>query len=414
MIALRNIYFHPLARYPGPKLWAAFRLRYCFSIWKGTLVHEIHGIHRVYGSFVRVAPDEISVASTDGWTDVHCRRPGHLRFFKNPIWWEDFPGRTPSIVSTTNPEDHRRFRAVLSTCFTPSAIRDQEPAVISHVDKMIDELRKRCSVQDQNTSVVNIVEWSRYIVFDILGDLGFGESFCCLENSALHPWVAELYTYTKVGSLVAALRHYTLIFKLIWRCIPANHLQNANSNFNWGVEKTHRRLDMETQREDFVSHIQQHNDNVDLALSLPELESNMNLLIQAGSDTCSIVLSGTINYLMKTPRAHKTLVHEVRSSFRTSTEMTFSNVARLPYLRAVAEEGLRLCPPAPGGLNRLVPPGGDYVCGKWLPGGVGNISRLSSYLLFSIQRLIESLLLPDACLGAPSGSSSLSREIPPS
>ena len=245
---------------------------------------------------------------------------------------------------------------------------------------MIDQFRQQCASRDQGTTVINIVEWSKYIVFDILGDLGFAESFNCLEKSALHPWVAELYTYTKVGSLVAALRHYTILFKLIWQCIPAKDLEAARANFNWGVDKTHRRLNLEAQREDFISQIQQHSDNDDLALSLPELESNLNLLIQAGSDTCSIVLSGTINYLMKTPRALNILVHEIRSSFRSTAEMTFANIEKLPYLAAVAEEGLRLCPPAPGGLNRLVPPGGDEVCEQWLPGGVSAALRQKVYI----------------------------------
>lgn len=274
-------------------------------------------IHEEYGSFVRVAPNEISIARTEGWNDVHCRRPGHLRFFKNPVCWENFPGRTPSIVSTTSLSDHRRFRAVLSTCFTPSAIKAQEPAVISHVDKMIDRLRQQCGLRNHDNTVINIAEWSKYIVF-VLGDLGFAESFNCLDNSALHPWVAELYTYTKVGSLVAALIHYTFLFKLIWRCIPARNLAAAQANFKWGVDKTYRRLNLETQCEDLSSLIQRYSDSNDLALSLPELESNMNLLIQAGSDTCSIFLSGIINYLMKIPRALNSLVLEIRSSFRIS------------------------------------------------------------------------------------------------
>jgi len=230
------------------------------------------------------------------------------------------------------------------------------------MDKLVSQLRQRCTSWDETTTVINIVEWSRFIIFDILGDLGFAESFRCLDNSTLHPWVAELYTYTKVGSLVAALRHYILLFSFIWRCIPAKHLEAAQTNFNWGVNKTHRRLDLKSQPEDFISQSEQHSDDKDLARSLPELESNMNLLIQAGSDTCSIVLSGIINYLLKKPRAYTTLVHEIRSSFRSPIEMTFDKVEKLPYLGAIAEEGLRLCPPAPGGLNRVVPYGGDYIC----------------------------------------------------
>ncbi len=40
------------------------------------------------------------------------------------------------------------------------------------------------------------------------------------------------------------------------------------------------------------------------------------------------------------------------------------------YLNAVIEEGLRIAPPFPAGLPRVVPPGGDTVCGEWLEAGV--------------------------------------------
>ena len=273
-------------------------------------------------------------------------------------------------MSTPNPADHRRMRALLSTCFTPSALQAQEPAIISHVDKLMEQLRRRCNKQDQGTTTINIVDWVSFVVFDIIGDLGFGESFHCLDNNALHPWVAELFTYSKVGAAVAALRHYMTLFNIFMRCLPAKTLEAAQANYKWGVEKTHRRLGLDTEREDFISQILRYSDNDDLRMSLPELENNMNLLIFAGSDTCATVLSGTVNYLVKTPHALESLVHEVRSTFRDSSEIVFSSVQSLPYLVAVVEEGLRLCPPNPSGLQHVVPPGGDTVCGRWLPGGV--------------------------------------------
>lgn len=39
------------------------------------------------------------------------------------------------------------------------------------------------------------------------------------------------------------------------------------------------------------------------------------------------------------------------------------------YLNAVIEEGLRVAPPFPAGLPRVVPLGGDTVCGEWLEAG---------------------------------------------
>ncbi len=376
IVALRNVYWHPLARYPGPKVWAAFRLPYCFSLWRGTLVHDIHAIHQAYGDLVRVAPNEISIARSDGWNDVYCRRPGHQPFPKNPIWWGELPGRAPSVVSTPDAADHRRMRTLLSTCFTPSALQAQEPAVISHVDNLIDQLRKRCVEEDNKTAIVNIAEWLSFVVFDIIGDLGFGETFHCLDSNVMHPWVLELFSYSKVGALVAALRHYTFLFNIVMRCLPAKSLEASRKNFLWGVEKMHRRLDLDFQREDFVYRILQHGGLGDHGMSIAELENNMNLLIVAGSDTCATVLSGTVNYLVKTPEASQRLVLELRSSYRNSSEMTFSNLQKLPYLVAVVEEGLRLCPPNPSGLQHIVPFGGDLVCGGWLPGGVGTLVQI--------------------------------------
>ena len=382
IVALKNLYWHPLARYPGPKIWAAFRLPYCYSLWRGTLVHDIHAIHQTYGDLVRVAPNEISVARSDGWNDIYCRRPGHQPFPKNPIWWGELPGRVPSVVSTPHESDHRRMRALLSTCFTPSALQGQEPAVISHVDNLIDQLRKRCAEDENKMTTVNITEWMSFVVFDIIGDLGFGETFHCLDNKTLHPWVSELFSYSKIGALVAALRHYTVLFKIFMYCLPSKTLEASRKNFLWGVEKVHRRLNLDFQREDFVYRILQQGGVSEHGMSIAELENNMNLLIVAGSDTCATVLSGTINYLVKTPRAAQRLILELRSSYRNSSEMTFSNLQKLPYLVAVVEEGLRLCPPNPSGLQHIVPAGGETVCGGWLPGGVGTLVHILSEYAF--------------------------------
>jgi len=49
-------------------------------------------------------------------------------------------------------------------------------------------------------------------------------------------------------------------------------------------------------------------------------------------------------------------------------------VGKLPYLSAVIEEGLRMAPPVPSGLPRVVPADGGMVCGEWLPGGVSWVS----------------------------------------
>ncbi|CAG8952566.1 hypothetical protein HYFRA_00009672 [Hymenoscyphus fraxineus] len=52
-----------------------------------------------------------------------------------------------------------------------------------------------------------------------------------------------------------------------------------------------------------------------------------------------------------------------------SHEFAVRSLAPLEYLHAVIEETLRIYPPGPRGIPRIVGSGGDYICGDWVPEG---------------------------------------------
>lgn len=288
---------------------------------------------------------------------------------KNPVWWGEFPGRAHSIVTSLDLAAHDRMRRVLSQCFSTRALRGQEPTVQKYTGLMIRKLRDRMG--DRHSTRVNIVDWYMFLTFDILGDLGFGESFDCLENSTCHPWVQTIFNYFKASAFVGTLRMYFTmsVDKMLVRCIPKSVKQASQDHYQWAVDKVHRRMNLETQRDDFMSHILRHNN--ENGMTIPEIESNTSVLIVAGSETCGTVLSGTTNYLIKAHDAYRKLTEEIRSSFSKEEDITFASLTELPYLNAVIEEGLRLCPPNASGLSHVVPFRGDTVCGEWLPEGVG-------------------------------------------
>jgi cytochrome P450 len=66
---------------------------------------------------------------------------------------------------------------------------------------------------------------------------------------------------------------------------------------------------------------------------------------------------------------HK-LLGEIRGTFSTDKEITFSETAKLAYLSAVIEESLRMYPPFATSLARVVPSGGANVAGDWIPENV--------------------------------------------
>lgn len=86
--------------------------------------------------------------------------------------------------------------------------------------------------------------------------------------------------------------------------------------------------------------------------------------------TTSLALTAALHYLLRTPDKFDILRREIRSTFKTVDEITVNSTARLNYLTATINEALRLAPPAPTFLPRLVPNGGANICDTWVPGGV--------------------------------------------
>ena len=328
-------------------------------------------MHRQYGPVVRIAPNEISIAHRDGWRDIYAARPGHKPFPKNPLWWGGKSVGIPeSLINAEDPADHERMRKLINPAFTVRAVEAQEPIIQSYVDLLISRLRDRVLEDSSGTgAVVDIVQWYNFTTFDIVGDLGFGEPFDCLKNSKYHPWVSSIFSHFKLGVFVAAARFYPIVAKMMVMCIPANVSKPAMRNRLLAHEKINRRLNLETERNDFMSPVIRNND--ERSMTLAEIQGTFNTVIVAGSETTATLLSGITNYTLRYPSVHQKLKDEIRSAFEKEEEITFAKVKDLTYLNAVIHEGMRMCPPSPAGLARVVPRGGETACGCWFPGGVG-------------------------------------------
>lgn len=101
-------------------------------------------------------------------------------------------------------------------------------------------------------------------------------------------------------------------------------------------------------------------------LSDAEIEQEAANLIVAGSDTTAVTMTYLVWAVLKDPKIHTRLVAELRTLPDTYTS---EDVAQLKYLEAVMQESLRLYGAAPGGLPRIVPPGGRELDGYFVPEG---------------------------------------------
>jgi cytochrome P450 len=114
-------------------------------------------------------------------------------------------------------------------------------------------------------------------------------------------------------------------------------------------------------------------------LSQTEAESESLLQIFAGSDTTATALRSTMLHLLSTPTAYAKLKAEIWHADDKeviSSPVAYAECLRLPYLQACVKEGLRIVPPVPTLMPRVVPPEGDMINSIFVPGGV-NINHCS-------------------------------------
>ncbi|MCJ1308562.1 hypothetical protein MMC25_002215 [Agyrium rufum] len=328
-VALRNIWFHPLSKFPGPKLWAASRLPYVISLLRGNLVQEHDSFHKRY------APN-------------------------------DMP---QNIFTTTDAVVYARMRKLLQHSFNDKSLQSQEPSIESYADLIITRFRDlaKASTTDEKSAIVDMTDWVNFFTIDIIGDLAFGESFGCLQESAYHPWVKTLSNFLKGMVYVAATRFYPALHDVLMRMISKSVLEVQKNHTKFAVERIYRRLNKETDRPDFLTPFIKNNSNFE-NMSLGEIESTFAVLIVAGSEVTSTTLCGILNLLTQNPDAMQKLVSEIRSAFMIEKDITIESTKRLAYLEAVINESSRLCNPVPWGLPRIVPAGGDTYCEHWLPG----------------------------------------------
>lgn len=103
--------------------------------------------------------------------------------------------------------------------------------------------------------------------------------------------------------------------------------------------------------------------------------------VTAGSDTTSFGLSAIFYYLLTNPDKYRCLMSELeekRGKGELDTIVTAQQAESCAYLQAVIYEALRLRPSVGIPLERVVPPGGTTINGKYVPAGVRHKSSPST------------------------------------
>ncbi|KAH7148170.1 cytochrome P450 ClCP1 [Dactylonectria macrodidyma] len=373
-VALYNIFLSPLSSYPGPKLSAATSIPYLNAVLTGSTWSYVYKLHQKYGDVVRISPNELSYTSAQAWRDINAHRLGKTLPDKEAAFYVDLPNGVPSLFSVKN-KQHGRLRRPLAHAFSEKALRDQDDIIKTYIDGLIKGLKSKAS----NREVVDMHGWLNWTTFDLMGSLSFGEDFGCLNNQQFHPWVKIIFDMVRATAMMGAIRRYPGAQKLIELLVPAAQKELQVKHQKMTDEKVARRLAMTTDRPDFMTCLLKNKDKQE-ALSDAELSSGMFATIVAGSETTATALSATLNLLARNPYKMRKIQNEVRSAFNEDSEIDTQSTIPLKYMIAVINEAMRIYPPVPIGMPRVIPEGGLTVLGRYLPGGtIVSVHQYASY-----------------------------------
>lgn len=210
------------------------------------------------------------------------------------------------------------------------------------------------------------------VVFDVIGDLAWGESFHSLRECKLHEWIPGISSTVKFAMQSSVFYEFGLDF-LIPLFISKTVRQQREANYKFSEEKVDKRLKRGSDRGDFWDRIviKSADDNkAGEGMTRGEMLNNASILVLAGSETSATTLCGMTYFLLTNPGAKERLVREIRSSFDSTDKITMVSIGQLPFLNAVFDETLRLYPPVPTHSQRVPPNGGAIICGKFVPDNV--------------------------------------------
>ncbi|KAI5570085.1 hypothetical protein BDE02_11G002000 [Populus trichocarpa] len=230
--------------------------------------------------------------------------------------------------------EHKRVRGALVSILKPEVLKQ-------YVGKMDEEVRKHFKIHWHGKKKVLAMPLMKTLTFNVMSSLIFG-----IEQSAKREILVELFQQLLKGIL----------------CVPINFpftcfnrsLQAREKIRTIVMDLIHeKRAAMEDQitspQQDLITTLLSlRNADFSAALSDEEIVDNVILIMIAGYDTTSILLSFLINLLANNPSVYASVLQEQEEIARSKVSedlLTWDDLQRMRYTWRVATETLRMTPP---------------------------------------------------------------------
>ncbi|KAL1618476.1 putative cytochrome p450 monooxygenase [Diplodia seriata] len=350
----------PLRLIPGPFSSHLTNLPLKQAVTSGRRIFHIDDLHRAYGPIVRISPTEVAVGG-----DVTAFKQIHnvQSKFAKDLWYEaltNFPRL--SVFTMRDQRQHAARRRLFARAFGKGFLRERwEPAVRDKCAAAVRRVREEAAA----TGKADLMKWWTFMAADIVGVLGFGESFGMLEAGRRTEYIRVLEA-ALVGNGVGAELPWV---RAIGSRMPVRALREAFNSSEYilaygtkAVENARAGGRDSNLMATIMAEAEKGGSRVDELDVCTESTS----LIFAGSGTTANTLT-FLNYAVLSRPALQQALEEELSTLQEG--YSDADLEQLPLLNAIINETLRLYCAVPGSLPRVVPAGGATIGGYFIPEG---------------------------------------------
>ncbi|RAH74454.1 cytochrome P450 [Aspergillus aculeatinus CBS 121060] len=366
-----QVYFHPLAKYPGPWLGKFTEAGAAYHAVKGDLHLHIWWCHQKYGPVIRYTPNLVIFNTASGMKDIYVRG----KDLRKDVHYGVIQLGTKNLLTVTSPTDHARRNKIISPGFSSTAMREFEPKLLAHVHKFCKSLYRPKPHGDSDSSwgePMVMSDWCSYFAFDVITELVFGKAVNLLGSQQHRCTVYDITGMMKRLSLLM-YAPYVFLGRLDRKLFPDEM---------HGMKRYHRLVntmmaDAASMSGHVFSRLTNARDNkvsagTGPAFSDADVYSEAAMLAVAGSDSTSVSLCANLFYLATYPHAYARLAQEIRTTFPTLDSIRTGPLLlqQCPYLHACIKETLRISPAVAGCPYRRVEKGDTIVVdGHVIPEG---------------------------------------------
>ncbi|CAG8020504.1 unnamed protein product [Penicillium nalgiovense] len=358
-----HLYFHPLSKFPGPKLAAAtFLYEFYYDVVKsGMYIWEIERMHEKYGPIVRINPREIHIRDSAYYDEIHAG--ASRKRSKDPKYAIAF-GAPNSLVGTITHDHHRFRRSLLSNYFSKRSVVELGPSIHDKVDKLI----ARFEQAHQAGDVLHLQLDFAALTADVITDYCYGWSYGYLDGEkgsvsndlvdAVNGLMVMIHINRFFPFLISIFRNAPPTL-LRWLQPNMADLFDVKARLRQQADDTLQKQSLKKVDSEARSTIFDALTDLELPKNertLDRLEDESALLLGAGTETTARSITVAMFYLTRNKEIMTKLRAELKAVMpKPLSKASWVDLEKLPYLTGVVNEGLRLSHGMTARLARVSP-----------------------------------------------------------